>query len=166
MGSKIRWGSTRSLRGFLLVEALAVLLILGVAGAFSVPLLWDWQEERRIDLAAAELASAIREAEMEARSGSASNAASTIAFYCYADSDSRIIYETRRGTKLITPKGKLHPHITAGGRLYITFRKDSFAGSDNLSKYSMYLRTQDGKHERQIVVAMYTGRVRVVKTKG
>ncbi len=166
MHSKKRWSFPHSSRGFLLAEALAALLILGLASAFAVPRVYDWQEERRLDLAAAELASAIREAEMEARSGNTSASAVTITFYCRSETDGRVIYETKRGTKIITPKGKLSPTIRAGGTLKITFRKDNFAGSDSYSKYSMYLRTKDGAHERQIVVAMYTGRVRVVKTKG
>ena len=165
MDWKKQWASTRSLRGFLLAEALAVLLIVGLAGAFAVPMVWSWQEERQLDMAAGELASAIREAEMEARSGLETISASTITFYCSAESDGHVTYETRRGTKVITPKGKLNKNISAGGSLQITFRKDSFAGSDGNSKYSMYLRTKDGKYERQIVVAMYTGRVRIVKTK-
>ncbi len=152
--------------GYLLVEALVALLILALSSAFALPLLWDWQEERRIDLAAAEVASAIREAEMGARSGFAGSSASIITFYCGAESDGRVVYDTRSGTKLITPRGKLSPRIRAVGSLQVTFRKDSFAGSDGNSKYSMSLRSEDGKHERQIVVAMYTGRVRVVKTKG
>lgn len=148
-----------------MVEALVTLLILGLAGAFALPTLWNWQEERELDMAAAELASAIREAEMEVRSGSTVSSSGTLTFYCNAESDGRVIYETKRGTKFITPKGKFGKNIVAGGNLKITFRKDTFAGSDSNSKYSMYLRTKDQKYERQIVVAMYTGRVRVVKTK-
>ena len=166
MHSKRRRALASSHPGFLLVEALVALLILALSGAFALPLLWDWQEERQLDMAAAELAGAIREAEMEARSGSTVISSTTLTFYCKTDTDGRIIYETRRSTSLVTPKGKFPPNISAGGTLKITFRKDSFAGSGTDSNYSMYLRTKDGKHERQIVVAMYTGRVRVVKTKG
>ena len=166
MHLKRRWALRHSLRGFLLAEALVVLLILGLASAFAVPVLWDWQEGRQLDMAAAELASAIREAEMEARGGSDGISSSVVTFYCNGESDGRVVYETKRGTKMITPKGKLHKNVVAGGSLKITFRKDTFAGTDVDSKYSMFLRTKDLKYEYQIIVAMYTGRVRVVKTKG
>ncbi len=161
-----KWGVSPSSRpGFLLVEALLALLLLGLASAFAVPTIWDWQQERTIDMAAGELASAIREAEIEARSGSESNEASIITFYCNSDTDGRVKYETRRGAKIITPKGKLSQNIRASGSLQVTFRKDSFAGSEGNSKYSMSIKTRDGTYERQIVVAMYTGRVRIVKVK-
>ncbi len=163
MDSKQPSASPHSSRGYLLLEALVTLLLFALASAFAMPTLWDWQEEKELDLAAGQLAAAIREAEIEARSGSSSIAASTITFYCSAESDGRVTYETRRATKLITPRGKLPPNIRAGGSLQITFRKDSFAGSDGKSKYSIVLRTKDSKYQRQIVVAMYTGRVRVVK---
>ena len=45
-----------------------MLLIVSLGMAMAVPSLSDWQEERQLDLAAEELASAIREAETEARS--------------------------------------------------------------------------------------------------
>ncbi len=50
---------------------------------------------------------------------------------------------------------------SAERKLNLTLRKDGYAGES--SKYSMYLRTKDGKYARQIVVAAYTGRVRIVR---
>ena len=74
-------------------------------------------------------------------------------------------YLTRRGVKFIQPRGTLSANIRAGGRLYVVFRKDGFAGSEGNGKYTMRLRTKDGKHEKEIAVAMYTGRVRVTRIK-
>ena len=71
----------------------------------------------------------------------------------------------KRGVKFIQPRGTLSANIRAGGRLYVVFRKDGFAGSEGNGKYTMRLRTKDGKHEKEIAVAMYTGRVRVTRIK-
>ena len=59
------------------------------------------------------------------------------------------------------PKGSFPENIRGTGNLNLTLRKDGYAGES--SKYSMYLRTKDGKYARQIVVAAYTGRVRIVR---
>ena len=72
MGCRKRWEwlsfSHRS--GFLLFELLLVLFLFALASAAAVPMLWDWQEERELDLASEEVASAIREAQMIARNES------------------------------------------------------------------------------------------------
>ena len=130
-------------------------------------MLWDWQEERELDLAAEEVASAIREAEMLVKSGheDVTMAATSVTFYCDEEAG-RVSYLTKRGVKFIQPRGTLSANIRAGGRLYVVFRKDGFAGSEgNDGRYTMHLRTKDGKHEKEIAVAMYTGRVRVKKIK-
>ena len=64
-GSRLSSSRKRGLRfwrhrGFVLAEALIVLLIVSLGMAMAVPSLSDWQEERQLDLAAEELASAIR----------------------------------------------------------------------------------------------------------
>ncbi len=60
--------------------------------------------------------------------------------------------------------GEIHPaagdavcQYPCRGRLYVVFRKDGFAGSEGNGKYTIRLRTKDGKHEKEITVAMYTG---------
>lgn len=129
-------------------------------------MLWDWQEERELDLASEEVASAIREAQMLVKSGHEDiiMAAMSVTFYCDEEAG-RVSYLTKRGVKFIQPLGTLSANIRAGGRLYVVFRKDGFAGSEGNGKYTMRLRTKDGKHEKEIAVAMYTGRVRVTRIK-
>lgn len=112
-------------------------------------MLWDWQEERELDLASEEVASAIREAQMLVKSGheDITMAAMSVTFYCDEEAG-RVSYLTKRGVKFIQPRGTLSANIRAGGRLYIVFRKDGFAGSEGNGKYTMRLRTKDGKHEK------------------
>ena len=168
MGCRKRWEwppfSHRS--GFLLFELLLVLFLFALASAAAVPMLWDWQEERELDLASEEVASAIREAQMLVKSGheDITMAAMSVTFYCDEEAGS-VSYLTKRGAKFIQPRGTLPANIRAGGRLYVVFRKDGFAGSEGNGKYTMRLRTKDGKHEKEITVAMYTGRVRVMRIK-
>ena len=81
-------------------------------------------------------------------------------FFCAQDGD-HVSYFTRKGTTTIRPKGSFPENIRGTGNLNLTLRKDGYAGES--SKYSMYLRTKDGKYARQIVVAAYTGRVRIVR---
>lgn len=168
MGCRKRWEwppfSHRS--GFLLSELLLVLFLFALASLAAVPMLWDWQEERELDLASEEVASAIREAQMLVKSGheDITMAAMSVTFYCDEEAG-RVSYLTKRGVKFIQPRGTLSANIRAGGRLYVVFRKDGFAGSEGNGKYTMRLRTKDGKHEKEITVAMYTGRVRVTRIK-
>lgn len=145
---------------------LLVLFLFALASAAAVPMLYDWQEERELDLAAEEVASAIREAQMLVKSGheDITMAAMSVTFYCDEEAG-RVSYLTKRGVKFIQPRGTLSANIRAGGRLYVVFRKDGFAGSEGNGKYTMRLRTKDGKHEKEIAVAMYTGRVRVTRIK-
>jgi Tfp pilus assembly protein FimT len=166
-GSRLSSSRKRGLRfwrhrGFVFAETLIVLLIVSLGMAMAVPSLSDWQEERQLDLAAEELASAIREAETEARSETSryGNVVARTYFFCAQDGD-HVSYFTRKGTTTIRPKGSFPENIRGTGNLNLTLRKDGYAGES--SKYSMYLRTKDGKYARQIVVAAYTGRVRIVR---
>ena len=113
--------------------------------AMAVPSLSDWQEERQLDLAAEELASAIREAETEARSETSryGNVVARTYFFCAQDGD-HVSYFTRKGTTTIRPKGSFPENIRGTGNLNLTLRKDGYAVES--SKYSMYLRTKDGKY--------------------
>ena len=106
------------------------------------------------------------EAQMLVKSGheDITMAARSVTFYCDEEAG-RVSYLTKRGVKFIQPRGTLSANIRARGRLYVVFRKDGFAGSEGNGKYTMRLRTKDGKHEKEIAVAMYTGRVRVTRIK-
>ncbi|MDY4795741.1 MAG: hypothetical protein SO159_07105, partial [Dialister sp.] len=110
MGCRKRWEwppfSHRS--GFLLFELLLVLFLFALASAAAVPMLWDWQEERELDLASEEVASAIREAQMLVKSGheDITMAAMSVTFYCDEEAG-RVSYLTKRGVKFIQPRGTL-----------------------------------------------------------
>ncbi len=147
--------------GFLLAEALVVLLILSVAMGLAVPKLWDWQQERQLDLAAEEVAAAIRETETLAKSYTDwyGNITDKVNFHCGPDGDGVVSYYAKRGIYKVSPKGNLPSNITTNVVLDLTFRKDGYAG--NSTKYTQTLQTRDGKHRRLITVAAYTGRVRI-----
>lgn len=156
-----KYGAFLSRRpGFLLAETLVVLLLFSLAAGLAFPWLWDWQEERKLDMAAQTLASAIREAEALSRNdtGRFGNTANEYHFLCLPDAEGGAVYYTRRGVNRMEPEGRLPSSVRLSGKLDLTFRKD-YAGKGNT--YSMYLMTRDGKYRRQITVAMYTGRVRV-----
>lgn len=100
-GSRLSSSRKRGLRfwrhrGFVLAEALIVLLIVSLGMAMAVPSLSDWQEERQLDLAAEELASAIREAETEARSETSryGNVVARTYFLC-AGRRSRLVFHKK-----------------------------------------------------------------------
>lgn len=69
-------------------------------------MLYDWQEERELDLASEEVASAIREAQMMVKSGheDITMAAMSVTFYCDEEAG-RVSYLTKRGVKFIQPRG-------------------------------------------------------------
>ena len=99
----------------------------------AVPSLSDWQEERQLDLAAEELASAIREAETEARSETSryGNVVARTYFFCAQDGD-HVSYFTRKGTTTIRPKGSFPENIRGTGNLNLTLRKDGYADKNRL----------------------------------
>lgn len=150
-----------SRRGFLLLEALVVMVLFSLGAVCGMPLLWDWQEERKVDLAAETLASAIRQVEMMAKNDSdrLGPGLSAYYFYCIPDAEGRAVYYTRRGPRQVRPRGNLGDGVVLSGNLALTFEKQGFAGQGK--SYSVYLYTPDRKYQRRITVAMYTGRVRV-----
>lgn len=80
-----KYGAFLSRRpGFLLVEALVVLLLFSLAAGLAFPQIWSWQEERELDMAAQTLASAIREVEALSRNdtGRYGNTADEYHFMC------------------------------------------------------------------------------------
>ena len=155
MDWKRRDYSLSSRPGFLLAEALVVLLILSLSAALAAPSLFWWQEERELDIAAETLAAAIREAEILAKDDGERDCF----FYCLPDSDGTVYYYTRRGTTRIKPTGRLPSSIRLSGNLELAFKK-TYAGKGET--YSAYLLTKDYRYRRQVTVAMYTGRVRVI----
>lgn len=59
-------------------------------------MLWDWQEERELDLASEEVASAIREAQMIARNESedakGTPLSASVEFFCAVNETGRVAY--------------------------------------------------------------------------
>lgn len=60
---------SRHRQGFFLMEALLLALIIALAAASAVPVYSEWEDEKRLDLAAAEACALIRSAQQEAKTG-------------------------------------------------------------------------------------------------
>ena len=148
-------------RGFLLVEALLVALILTLGAAFTMPSLRNWQEERELDMAAQTLAASIRQAAVLAKNDAETSVrvSRNYHFNASTDANGRVVYYTSRGARRMKPSGTLPSRIILSGSLALVFDKQGFAGRGQ--NYSVYLYTKDRKYKRQVTVAMYTGRVRV-----
>ncbi len=95
-------------------------------------MLWDWQEERELDLASEEVASAIREAQMLVKSGheDITMAAMSVTFYCDEEAG-RVSYLTKRGVKFIQPRGRCLPisvqgegSMSSSARMALRVRKE------------------------------------------
>lgn len=157
------WKRASCRKGFLFLEALIVLA--GLAGGLLIggAAFRDAWEERELDAAADEVASAIRLSEDMAKSGSARHdvTGGYVHFYCTKGADGRVSYSTARGIWNESVKRTLPSSVTCTTNLSLLFRNDAFSGLSDT--YSTVLQTKDGKYRRKITVAMYTGRVRVEK---
>ena len=153
-------------RGTVLFEVLLAAVILSLAALAVIPLYTGWRSEKRLELAAEEVASAIRQVEILAKNESADypSMSEGLTFFCETMTDGTGRYYTRKGTERVNPKGYLPKGIRVdGGKASLRFRKDGFAGTGE--EYNIFLTTDNGKYGRMITVAMYTGRVRVRKIK-
>lgn len=155
-----KYGGRSRRPGFLLVEALVILLLVSLAGVITFPAIRSWQEEKELDMAAETLAAAIRQVQVLSKNdtGRYGNTSNTYYFYCLPDTEGGVTYYTKRGVNRMEPEGKLPASVRLSGKLEFSFRKD-FAGDGKT--YAAVLTTRDGKYSKQITVAMYTGRVRV-----
>lgn len=160
------FGYVSSHRGFILIEALLAAVILALASLSVFPVYTGWQEEKKLESAAEEIVSAIRQAEILAKNEWAAypDLAEGLTFVCETTADGTGRYYTSKGTERIRPKGNLPKGIRVdSGNVSIRFRKNNLAGESK--KHSILLMTDDKKYKRLITVAMYTGRVRVEKVK-
>lgn len=146
------WTGSRS--GFLLAEMAVLLSILTMGLYFVMPAFWDFQERFELELATREITSAIR----EVKELSQTDAGDT-QFFCNME-NGLVTYRSYRGPTALPVQGTLSSSIACSDYLNVRFRKDGFAGDSN--QYTFQLFTKDRKYRRQIVVAMYTGRVKVV----
>lgn len=142
------------------MEALLLALIIALAAASAVPVYSEWEDEKRLDLAAAEACALIRSAQQEAKNGTAAISGGGIEEITvrFAPSGGRVKYSTVRGVYSIKPSGYLPKGIMMNTTAQINFKKDGFAGGSG--DYSFILFNEKRTKGRRITVAMYTGRVR------
>ena len=142
------------------MEALLLTLIIALAAASAVPVYSEWEDEKRLDLAAAEACALIRSAQQEAKNGTAAISGGGIEEITvrFAPSGGRVKYSTVRGVYSIKPSGYLPKGIVMNTTAQINFKKDGFAGGSG--DYSFILFNEKRTKGRRITVAMYTGRVR------
>lgn len=142
------------------MEALLLALIIALAAASAVPVYSEWEDEKRLDLAAAEACALIRSAQQEAKNGTADISGGGIEEITvrFAPSGGRVKYSTVRGVYSIKPSGYLPKGIVMNTTAQINFKKDGFAGGSG--DYSFILFNENRTKGRRITVAMYTGRVR------
>ena len=88
-------------RGTVLFEALLVSVILSLAALAVIPLYTGWRSEKRLELAAEEVASAIRQVEILAKNESADypSMSEGLTFFCETMTDGTGRYYTRKGTE-------------------------------------------------------------------
>lgn len=143
------------------MEALLLALIIALAAASAVPVYSEWEDEKRLDLAAAEACALIRSAQQEAKNGTAAISGGGIEEITvrFAPSGGRVKYSTVRGVYSIKPSGYLPKGIVMNTTAQINFKKDGFAGGGS-GDYSFILFNEKRTKGRRITVAMYTGRVR------
>lgn len=142
------------------MEALLLALIIALAAASAVPVYSEWEDEKRLDLAAAEACALIRSAQQEAKNGTAAISGGGIEEITvrFAPSGGRVKYSTVRGVYSIKPSGYLPKGIVMNTTAQINFKKNGFAGGSG--DYSFILFNEKRTKGRRITVAMYTGRVR------
>lgn len=123
---------SRHRQGFFLMEALLLALIIALAAASAVPVYSEWEDEKRLDLAAAEACALIRSAQQEAKNGTAAISGGGIEEITvrFAPSGGRVKYSTVRGVYSIKPSGYLPKGIVMNTTAQINFKKDGFAGGE------------------------------------
>ena len=148
--------------GFLLFETLIVLAVFTTAVFCVMPFFGNRQKEQRLEVAAEEVASALRQVESAARNESSlyPDESWGLVFYCTSTPEGRAVYGTRKGRYEISPRGVLPEDIVfAAGTSSVRFGKSGPGDS----RYRIEMKTRDEKYKRIITVAAYTGRVRVGK---
>lgn len=150
-------------KGMFLLEMVITGFLLALAAGITAPLMTEWQEERLLDVAAVEVSAIIRDAELYTRNGEEriSGAPERLKLYFTMEGE-RIRYYSVRGIYQTRPRGLLPDGVRLGSQtVSLEFQKSGFSGqSDDLT---FYLMTKDRKRARKLVVAMYTGRVRIEK---
>lgn len=136
--------------------------VLGLACFMAVPYLSAWEEEQTLDMAAAEVKAAILAAQTAARSGK-EGYGSFVSFYCNTSPAGRVEYYCRRGIRRFPPKGKLPSGVSLSAPVSMTFSKDGLSGTSQNT--GLLLISRNRRYKRHIIVAVYTGRVRIETVK-
>jgi hypothetical protein len=161
-GENMKLSSYR--KGFILWEILFFTVLFISVTALCIPAVWDSSQKIILKMAAIELQSSVREAEIEAANsydGDSWDMPSYRYFTCFMD-HGQIRYYTRSGTKRLRPKGtlsyflKIQPSFIEMG-----FQKNGRGGSREDFRFQVL--TKDEKHAYEIIMAAATGRVRYEK---
>ena len=162
MSGRMHWKSLRG--GYILLESVIVLFLMTLALFALFPVYGNWQKERQLETGAEEIAAALRQGEIQAKSESSDypRESAGLVFYCLAEGNKRVHYYTKKGRYKVAPRGYLPEGIIlTSGTASLGFRKDGPVRSG--SSYRIELKTADDKYRRIITVAAYTGRVRIEK---
>lgn len=168
MGPEMRFGrgmsSSSKRKGAVLLElVIAGMLILLMAG-IAAPAWTGWQEERKLEAAAAEMSAIIRDVEMGVRNGDArfSTSTSEDMRLVFMMRNGRVYYYAARGSQQVKPVGYLAEGVRLEGtKAEFIFKKDGTPSGK--MDYTVNLITTNRKYRRTLVVAVYTGRVRIEK---
>ena len=151
--------------GFLLFERLVVLSIIGILMTCTIPRLSCWYEKRTLELAAGELAQAIRETQIASKNERSDmrHYAEGLIFRCFMK-DGYVVYQVEKGSRVIYPKGRLPKGIALasnGTAPAMVFKRDAFAGRSRIYTYRLF--SKEHKYGIRVVCAMYTGRIQIIK---
>ncbi len=149
----------------LLLEAALLSFVMLLAAGLLFPALADWTEERKLDLAAAEVSALIRTVQADAKNGDAQYPGTSLEYkeLVLKMQDGRVRYICRRGIQSTPPAGYLPDGVTISpAAVTMRFMKNSFAGAS--ADYTFTLRGRSNRSLRTVTVAMYTGRVTVKTT--
>ncbi len=162
----------KSRKGMMLLEMMMTISILSLAAVWILPEISDWYREQRLNMAAAQVSALIRTVQAEARNGDAAfptgSGISKEIIFSYQSQHQRVRYMCRRtGISISDPKGWLPEGIRISPTsVNIKFAQNGYPYSDDSTtsiEYSFHLRDSSRKGVRKIVVAAYTGRVRIEK---
>lgn len=157
-------------RGLLLLEAMLLISGLAVIVGIALPLFLSWRDERLLDSAAAEAAAVIRQVQAEARNDETAypKAEDGKKKLFFTMKNGQVWYYAARSTKNVKPSGYLPKGIIipSNTTLAMEFLRKGFPVSKSETHaYSFQLMTADKKHSRRIIIAAYTGRVRIEKVR-
>lgn len=142
-----------------------MVFILGLSLGLAVPSFLDWREEQLLDAAASEVCAVIREAEAESRN--VKNVRGNTPEWmeiCFENIGGRVRYYGKRSAYNMEPRGYLPGGVVLGSTpVILRFYRHGFTIGSETGSYTVQLRTRDKKKGRDVIVALYTGRVHVEK---